>query len=135
MPASDVQWYLQDLASFEEGELLALPVWKWLEIAGISSLDDRYVAEGGVGEIHLGSASVVSTTTRVLNITGLEPVRPTVAASRVSRFRSARGTRLCRNTEAGKDDMGNVPSYRVTGILMNFEFKYYNYKNVRLYCL
>jgi hypothetical protein len=38
---------------------------------------------------------------------------------------------LCRNKKAGKDSNGAYPTYRLTGLLLNFEFKYYNYKNVR----
>ena len=38
---------------------------------------------------------------------------------------------LCRNTFVGEDSRGVSPTYRVTGLLLNFEFKYYNYKNVR----
>jgi hypothetical protein len=33
--------YFQDAEVFDEGEKLELPVWRWLEIAGIPSLDER----------------------------------------------------------------------------------------------
>ena len=38
---------------------------------------------------------------------------------------------LGRNEDVPPDTNKIQPTYRVTGLLLNFEFKYYNYKNVR----